>query len=241
MFTKRRFLSLPVKQQHKKCAEVLRVAYENYSSETLASYNELLEWLGMQPLSCLNPKEMADAYHKHLGLSDVCFKEHNLLPSVRKGDKPQSLKKFSIDIYLDQIRSGHNVGSIVRTVEAFSLGQLYFSENTPFIDNKKVQDAAMGAEKHVECFQGIELKNLKRPIIVLETSNDAIPLYDFIFPESFTVVCGNEEYGCSEETLKLADYVVEIPLRGHKNSLNVANAFAVTASEIARQKQIRSC
>jgi len=235
MFTKRKFLNLPVKQQHKKCAEVLRIAYENQLPDTLSLYNQLLEWLGNKPFCHLNHKEMADAYHKHLELSSVCFKEHNLLPSIRKGDKTESLKNFSIDIYLDQIRSGHNVGSIIRTVEAFSLGQLYFSENTPFIDNKKVQDAAMGAEKHVECFKDVKLETLKKPIIVLETSVDAIPLYDFIFPTYFTLVCGNEEYGCSDETLKFGSYLVEIPLRGRKNSLNVANAFAATASEIARQ------
>lgn len=238
LFTKRRFLNLPAKQQHKKCAEVLRLAYETKSAEVLKQYNELVSWQGNFEVCSFNPKEMADAYHKHLALSDVCFKEHNLLPSIRKGDKAVSLEPLSIDIYLDHVRSGHNVGSIIRTVEAFSLGHLYFSENTPFIDNKKVQDAAMGCDKHIECSRGVELKSLKRPIIVLETSEDAITLYDFIFPESFTLVCGNEEYGCSDETLKIADYLVEIPLRGRKNSLNVANAFAATASEIIRQAKL---
>jgi tRNA G18 (ribose-2'-O)-methylase SpoU len=36
----------------------------------------------------------------------------------------------------------------------------------------------------------------------------------------------------------LADYLVEIPLRGRKNSLNVANAYAIAAGEISRQKSL---
>lgn len=237
MFTKRKFLSLPAKQQHKKCAEILKVAYEG-NFEALDSYNECLSWLNLPNLKSPTAKEIANAYHRHLKSSEVCFKEHNLLPSVRKGDKPEKEKDLPIDIYLDHIRSGHNVGSIIRTIEAFSLGKLYFSGDTPFVDNKKVIDAAMGAEKHVECFENTSLKELQRPIIALETGENAISLYDFIFPEKFTLVVGNEEYGCSDETLKLADIILEIPLRGSKNSLNVANAFAATASEITRQSTL---
>jgi len=239
MFTKRRFLSLPIKQQHKKCAELLKIAYEGNFKEHLVQYNELLAWLNLPSFHLDNKKEIADAYHRHLILSDVCFKEHNLLPSIRKGDQTTKSADLEIDIYLDQIRSGHNVGSIIRTTEAFSLGRLYFSEETPFIDNKKVIDAAMDAHHHVQSFQNVPLKNLTRPIIVLETSENAVRLYDFIFPDKFTLVVGNEEYGCREETLRVADYIVEIPLRGHKNSLNVANAFAIVAAEILRQLKLR--
>ncbi len=237
MFTKRRFLNFALKQQHKKCAELLKIAYEGNFKEYLEHYNELLVWLNLPPFHPNNKKDIADAYHRHLILSDVCFKEHNLLPSIRKGDQTTKSADFEIDIYLDQIRSGHNVGSIIRTTEAFSLGRLYFSEDTPFKDNKKVIDAAMDAHHHVQSFKNVPLKDLTRPIILLETSENAVSLYDFIFPEKFTLVLGNEEYGCSDESLRIADYIVEIPLRGHKNSLNVANAFAIVASEVLRQKR----
>lgn len=233
-FTKRKFLSLPLKQQHKKCAEVLREAYKTKSEELFTTYLEMSAWMDIEPLA-FDSKDLSNAYHRHLNSSGTCFKEHNLLPSIKKGDKDTALPPFDIDIYLDQIRSGHNVGSIIRTVEAFSLGELYFSENTPYIDNKKVQDTSMGAEIHVKSHQGFKLKDLRRPIIALETGVDAINIHDFIFPSSFTLVLGNEEFGCSDETLKLADFIVEIPLRGRKNSLNVANAFAIAAAEITRQ------
>ena len=92
---------------------------------------------------------------------------------------------------------------------------------------------AMGAAALVPCFRNVLLNDLPRPIIALDTSDEAISLNDFIFPASFTLVLGNEEYGISDAALRLADILVEIPLFGVKNSLNVACAFAIAAPKSA--------
>lgn len=240
-YTKRKFLTFSSEQQHKICAEVLRSLYGDLvdgisSFSKLNSYNEMAEWLKMAPLEANHMQSMADRYHQHLTLAKRCLKEHNLLPSIRKGDRAEAEAAWPITIYLDKIRSAHNLGSILRTVEAFSLGKVYLSGDMPFVDHKQVQDAAMGASKWIECRRDASLESLPRPIIAMETSASAISLYDFIFPETFTLVMGNEEYGCSDSTLQIADVLIEIPMRGHKNSLNVANAFAIAAAEICRQK-----
>lgn len=244
-FTKPKFLGFPPEQQHKKCAELLRDIYEKaLSGESLlkeaSAYGMLIEWMGYPSLNAFHPQAIADRYHEHAHLALVHHKEHNLLPHVRKNDKSTALECWEIAIYLDNIRSAHNIGSVLRTVEAFSLGSVHFSEKTPFSSNKQVKDTAMGAEQWTSCHPNANLSHLPRPIIALETSEAAIPLFDFIFPEKFTLAIGNEEYGCSENTLQLADVILEIPLRGHKNSLNVANAFAIAAGEIARQKFVHS-
>ena len=49
------------------------------------------------------------------------------------------------------------------------------------------------------------------------------------------MVFGHETAGIGAEVLQEADGIVEIPLYGRKNSLNVANAFAVVVFEILRQ------
>lgn len=200
----------------------------------------MLRWMDCSPLLSINSKEIADRYHYHNQLAKVSKKEHNLLPAIRSGDRTQSETPWTIDIYLDELRSAHNVGSILRTAEAMALGTVYFSSNTPFIDHKQVKDAAMQTEQWVECRRGIPLSELKRPIIALETAERALNLFEFIFPPLFTLVVGNEEYGCSDGALMEADYIIEIPLRGRKNSLNVANAFAIAAGEISRQKKLES-
>lgn len=240
-FTEKKFLQLPLERQHKKCAELIRHLYEGILTQQdiqsdAALYHQLSVWMQEPPLSIVSLQTLADRYHWHLQRAKVSKKEHHLLPSVRQGDRLQSEETWPIAIYLDHLRSAHNVGSILRTVEALALGTVYFSESTPFIDHKQVQDTSMGAYQWVSCQKGVPLFTLANPIIALETSENAIPLYEFIFPDVFTLVVGNEEYGCSENTLAQADYVLEIPLRGRKNSLNVANAFAMVASEIQRQK-----
>jgi tRNA G18 (ribose-2'-O)-methylase SpoU len=240
-FTKTKFLTLPFKRQHKKCAELLRHIYDNYLvqgdwKKDWQIYEQLLQWMNEPVADAPTLKTISDCYHVHQQKGEISQKEHRLLPQIRRGDRLQSEDAWPIAIYLDHLRSAHNVGSIIRTVEAFALGTLYFSSETPFITHKQVQDTAMGSIEWVSCHQDITLSSLPRPIIGLETTPQALSLNEFVFPSTFTLVVGNEEYGCSDETLELADYLVEIPLRGHKNSLNVANAFAITAGEISRQK-----
>lgn len=229
-FSKRKFLSLPLEQQHKKCADLLRIAYEQ--NTPLAGYEELLVWMGLPAFSSTDLKLIADRYHWHLSLSNRSLKEHNLLPPLRKGDHEAKAPFLPIVIYLDNIRSAYNVGSILRTCEALRIGSVYFSEKTPFRDHEKVQHTAMGAASHVSCFQNVPLKDLPRPIIALDTSEAATPINEFLFPTVCTLVLGNEEYGISDESLALSDFLVEIPLFGIKNSLNVACAFAIAASRI---------
>lgn len=241
--SERKFHQLTPQQQHKRCADILRNIYQSMQSNEagqeylLQSYLQMLKWMGYPKIQfTLNPQNISDAFHLHLEKAGLALKEHNLLSPQRRGDRTTSSAPWPIDIYLDNLRSAHNVGSILRTVEAFALGNVFFSLQTPFIDNPKVQKTSMGTLDNLTCSQGITLNQLKKPIIALETCRDALNLFSFTFPESFTLVLGNEEYGCSSTTLEQADYRLEIPLRGKKNSLNVANAFASVATEIARQK-----
>lgn len=244
-FTKRKFLSLNFKQQHKKCAECVRLLYVNrmqasLSEEDCEVYQQLLQWLGEPKFLVFSLENLSNAYHYHRLLAEQKHQEHHLLPQARSHDRTVGENFWPIHIYLENLRSAHNVGSIIRTIEAFRLGTLYFSATTPFVDHAQVKATAMGADAFVSCYKLVELSELPRPLIALETSDEAESINDFIFPSSFSIAVGNEEYGCSTELLKQADYILEIPLRGCKNSLNVANAFAITAAAIARQKHLHN-
>ena len=230
-FTKRKFLDLEVKQRHKKCAELLRRHYEDNNCD-LTEYNTLLSWIKIHPFPFTDKKALADRYHWHMQMAGLSLKEHNLLPSLRTQDKEPKIDFPNIAIYLDHVRSAYNVGSILRTVEALRIGRVYFSEKTPFIDNEKVQRTAMGAASLVPCFQNVALASLPRPLIALDTSDAAVSISDFVFPSSCTLILGNEEYGISNEALAEVDAIVEIPLFGAKNSINIACAFAIAAAKL---------
>lgn len=240
-FTKKKFLRLELKQRHKKCCEILRVIYEKlllkqYISHLLKNYNELCSWLNIENLISQDLKEIADRYHFHLELGNISLKEHNLLPTLRTVDGNNNQAPFLQNaIFLNKLRSAYNVGNIIRTTEALRIGNIYFDEKTPFTDNEKVQKTSMGAYQLTNCIQKFKLEELPRPFIGLDTSKTSISIYDFIFPKNFTLVLGNEEYGISDELLKELDYLIEIPMLGFKNSINVSSAYAICASEIRRQ------
>ena len=237
-FSQSKFYSLPVEQQHKKCAESLREIYlllrDSQSAESqLSIYHQLQKWLGPTLPQVSGLQQVADRYHYHLKLAKQQLKEHNLLPAITKGDRAEGRDSLSLAIYLDHIRSAHNIGSILRTTEAFALGELYFSSGMVSSNHPQVQKASMGAYEWVTTHSDVAIADLPRPIIALETSPTAAPLQDFPFPSSFTLALGNEEYGCSSELLRAADHLVQIPLYGRKNSLNVANAYAIAAAHIS--------
>lgn len=245
VFTKRKFLQLELKQRHKKCAEILRQFYDllhknkPVPDEQFAYYNTLLSWMKLLPCEPLGLKEMADRYHWHLSKAGLALKEHNLLPAIRTGDRKATRDFSQAAIYLDGLRSAYNVGSILRTNEALRIGSVHFSPRTPFIDHEKVVRTAMGAAAIVPCFKNTPLSDLPRPFVALDTSDEAIAVENFLFPTVFTLILGNEEYGISEELLREADYLIEIPMYGAKNSLNVACAFSIAAAEILRS--VRFC
>jgi tRNA G18 (ribose-2'-O)-methylase SpoU len=235
-FTKGKFNSLKPHQQHKLSARILRELYENPDDGNLKSeYLKYQEWMGAKAPLPLDRAKIAHLYHFHLKEAGVSIKEARFLPRISQRDRSEAEQSLGYCLYLDNLRSAHNVGSILRTVEAFQFGKVVFSPYTPWIDQKKVKEASMGAWEWVECLQA-PLERLPRPWIVLETAPEAITLDDYDFPEQGTFILGNEELGCSEELLALADGVIQIPLRGRKNSLNVANAFAILAFASIRQK-----
>lgn len=240
-FTKNRFIQLDNKAQNKKCAFLLKEIYTAFLekkdfSHLLKRYNQFAHWAGFIPIKAIDPKDLSNLYHQHLHEAHLNLKEHNLLPSLRTGDHLAKEEFGSIAIYLDNLRSAYNVGSILRTTEALRLGTVYFAKNTPDQLHPKVMKTSMNTADIIPCKKQFSIEELPRPFIGLDTSDQAIPLSEYIFPATFTLILGNEEYGISNEMLSQVDYLVEIPLVGCKNSINVACAFSIAAFSIFQQK-----
>ena len=225
-FTQNKFLSMPLRRQHKYAGEYLRDLYDKGVIDH--QYRQMESWLELPPLST-NQEAMADRFHLHMKTAAVSIQEHHLL--VKRYDQISTAPYGTVGVYLEGLRSAHNIGSILRTVEAFRLGPVYFSTSTPFADHPKVIKTAMGTASHVPC-ERKNLEDLPKPLIALETVEGAPSLFDFTFPKAFTLLLGNEEYGLSKKAIERADHVVKISLLGSKNSLNVACAFAIAAAQL---------
>lgn len=237
--TEGEFLRLSERYRHKRAAMLLRTFQDTADARTLLLYRRLEKWMELIPLKEGDFPQFSDRYHLHLAKAGISWKEHNLLASpCNQIDRPSSVPYLPVSIYLDNLRSAFNVGSILRTTEAFRLGTVCFAKHTPYIDNPKVQKTSMDAFDKVPCTQNAHLADLPQPLIALETDPNAPSVFDFSFPPSFTLMLGNEEYGLSEEALSLKSAIVRIPLYGYKNSLNVASAYAIAAGVISHQLRL---
>ena len=142
---------------------------------------------------------------------------------------------------LDNIRSVWNMGSIFRTADAVALGGLYLCGMTATPPRPDMEKTALGATLSVpwdywadSAAAARRVKEQGLPLIALEQTEKARNWdeYDFPFPHCFVV--GHEVRGVGPEILDLADEVVEIPMAGTKQSLNVAVSFGVLAYAIRR-------
>jgi RNA methyltransferase, TrmH family len=132
-------------------------------------------------------------------------------------------------VYLEDIRSPFNVGSIFRSAEAFGAQRIMLSPRTPLPSHPRAQRTSLGASMAVPWEVG-EVASLKgrRDLFALELGGT--PLEEFRFPSAGMVLIGSEELGLSPEALSLADEGwgrVSIPLAGAKRSLNVSVAFGI--------------
>lgn len=233
-FSKDKFLSLTRLQQHKKCAELLKELYVHPEcTEPRSIYNQLCCWMELPPLAL--EIELEKRFHEHLRASGVSLSEHNFLHTLTTKDTSSDAPWLSIHTYLDGLRSCHNVGSIIRTVEAFRLGPVHLSPDMMDANHPQIQKTSMGTWPLVTITHG--KTDLPRPWIGVETISSAPSWHEYIYPRTCSLFLGNEERGLSHDILNTCDQVVRIPLVGQKNSLNVANAFAIIAAEIARQQR----
>ena len=238
--TEGEFLRFSERYRNKLGARLLRLFYEKKEPRLLVLYRRVEEWSGLPRLPEEDFNTFSDRYHMHLEKAKITLKEHDLLfPAFHKMDHASEAPCLDVAIYLDNLRSAFNVGSILRTTEAFRLGKVCFGKTTPYIDNLKVQKTSMCTHDKVVCERVGSFADLPRPLIAMETAEDAPSIFDFEFPETFTLMLGNEEYGLSEEALSQRDAIVRIPLYGFKNSLNVASAFAIAAGVISHQLRNR--
>ncbi len=153
-------------------------------------------------------------------------------------------------VILHNIRSLYNVGSIFRTADAVGAEKIYLCGITPKpIDEfgkprEQLTKVSLGAEKYVpsEKVSGTNslINRLRKEgykIFAVEQDKKSIPyykLYSSVRSGSssggkFCLILGSEIAGLPPSILKSADKILEIPMLGKKESLNVSVAFGIVA------------
>lgn len=151
----------------------------------------------------------------------------------------QKLPKNPLYIILDNLRSAFNVGAIFRTCDAMRVSGLFLCGYTACPPHVKLQKTSMNTIDFVPWKQFRNtidavhyLKDRNIPVWAAETTSRSKAFYKVEIPASLGIVFGNEALGVSKDVLELCDDLIEIPMYGFKNSLNVAASCAVIGMRV---------
>ena len=132
-------------------------------------------------------------------------------------------KKTPLIFILDDIRSGHNVGSILRTADAFLLSKVYICGISPVPPHKEVMKTALGSNESVdwEYKENIyelvtELKNNNCDVWSIEQAEKSTDLKNFSPNKNrlTAFVLGNEVFGVKQKIIDITGQVIELGQQG---------------------------
>ncbi len=148
------------------------------------------------------------------------------------------MKKGNVVVVLDNIRSAYNVGAIFRTADGAGVQELVLAGYTPApIDRfgrveTKIAKTSLGASetmswKSVSTQDALltllaDYKQTGYRVVAVEQGTGSVSLSDFEVPEKVVYIFGNEVGGVASELLAVADVILELPMAGQKESLNVS-------------------
>jgi len=153
--------------------------------------------------------------------------------------------KPEITLVLHNIRSIHNVGSILRSAEGFGVTNIVCSGYTPYptLENDSrlphirdkittgIHKTALGAEEMLQIshFETLDewLAQNSLLIVALEQTSDSVTPRQFRAPAEFALLLGEEVHGIEPQYLERCEAAIEIPMRGKKESFNVSVATGI--------------
>lgn len=144
------------------------------------------------------------------------------------------------------IRSTHNVGALFRTAEGFGIDEIILTGYTPYptlehetrlphISAKlsaQIHKTALGAEtivpfRYQETPPIAELSSRGYRIVGLEQAKRSVALPQYKSPERIALILGEEVNGITEDILAQCEDIIEIPMKGQKESFNVSVAAGI--------------
>ena len=147
-------------------------------------------------------------------------------------------------LILDNIRSAYNVGSIFRSADCAGIDRIILCGITPTpMDRfgrlqREIEKTSLGAVNHISYIYNERIEDAIKSIedeyeiIAVEQTEGSIPYKEYKLKENVAFIFGNEVEGIGDSTLALVDGIIEIPMHGKKESLNVAVSVGVVLFNI---------
>lgn len=154
----------------------------------------------------------------------------------------ENVRPLPVSVLLENVRSLYNVGAFFRTADAVALEKLYLTGFTGYPPQRMITKTALGAEETVAWEHHpapspvlARLRAANYEIAAIETSAQAIDIFDWVPRFPVCVLFGHETDGLTPAAAAQADTHIRIPMLGRKHSLNVASAGAVVLYELLRK------
>lgn len=146
-------------------------------------------------------------------------------------------------VILDGVEDPHNLGAIIRTCVCAGVKGIIIPSRRNVLVNSIVEKVSAGAINHIPI---IKVNSLVNAVQKLKNSDWWIIATDASAKDNYynidycnmnsAIIMGAEHAGVSKSLLKLADFIVKIPMLKDFNSLNVSNALSAIIFETVRQK-----
>ena len=143
------------------------------------------------------------------------------------------------------IQDPGNLGTIIRSAEAFGTRAVLLGEKTVSHFNPKAVRASAGSlfrqplikTKLIETVPLLKEQGVR---VLATSSHKGKPLHEANFTGAAMIIVGNEGAGVPQEILAQADELVTIPHSARVESLNAGIAASILLYEAARQRETRS-
>jgi len=155
----------------------------------------------------------------------------------RKPDRETFLARprTPIAIVLDSVHGPYNQGALFRLADAFALERLHFCGDDPLrVWNRRFKKAARGTTAWVPYSSGevsvdvvASYRERGYQVVAAEQAEGSVSMASAELMAPMCLVLGAEMHGVSREVLELCDVVVEFPMLGMANSLNIAMSAAM--------------
>lgn len=152
-------------------------------------------------------------------------------------------EKLPLVMVLDNVRSLHNVGSVLRTADAFRIEAVYMCGITATPPSAEIHKTALGAEDSVnwqyfeDTMQAVDkLKNEGYTVLAVEQVEGSLKLGNFAFEpqKKYALIMGNEVKGVRQDVVDACHQALEIPQYGTKHSMNVSVTAGIVMWEFER-------
>ncbi|MGO9611892.1 MAG: 23S rRNA (guanosine(2251)-2'-O)-methyltransferase RlmB [Dissulfurispiraceae bacterium] len=195
------------------------------------------------PLEIVKKDFFETRFHKgHQGVAAI-LSQRKLLSIDELMDIPTAKGELPFFLILDCIEDPRNFGALLRVADAAGIHGIVFQSHRSAAITGIVAKTSAGAVTHVNLTEVVNVKHalemMKKSdiIIVGAESGSPLSLWDLDMKVPLALVIGSEGQGLRRTVKEKCDFIVNIPMWGRVNSLNVSVAAGILSYEVVRQRR----